>query len=61
MLTFSGGWCTIESDMCVFANLVKYFGVRGAKFAELWYLDNNALHSLVSNYGEIYGLILLFK
>ena len=40
---------TIESDTGVFTNLVEYFVVRGAKFSELWSLNNNFLRSLVSN------------
>ena len=45
----------------MFTNLVKKFGVRGAKFTELWPLDCNSLCSIVSNYRDVYGLIFLFK
>ena len=57
----SGGWCTIEFDPGVFTNLVESFGIIGAEFAELWSLDDDSIHSIVSNYGDIYFLILLFK
>ena len=42
-------------------NLVEYFGVRGAEFAELWSLGDDYLCTLVSNYGDVYSLIFLFK
>ena len=52
-MTSSGGWLTIESDPGVFTTIVKYFGVRGAKSAELCSLDGNYLCSLVSNYRDV--------
>ena len=60
-MSLSEGWCTIDPDPGVFTNIVKYFGVRGSEFTELWSLDNNFLHYIVSNYGGVYGLIFLFK
>ena len=57
----SGGWCTIDFYTGVFTNIVESPGFRGSEFAELWSLDDNYLRSIVSNYGEIYGLIFLFK
>eukprot|EP00568_Trieres_chinensis_P011974 CAMPEP_0183296180 /NCGR_PEP_ID=MMETSP0160_2-20130417/3854_1 /TAXON_ID=2839 ORGANISM="Odontella Sinensis, Strain Grunow 1884" /NCGR_SAMPLE_ID=MMETSP0160_2 /ASSEMBLY_ACC=CAM_ASM_000250 /LENGTH=76 /DNA_ID=CAMNT_0025457771 /DNA_START=62 /DNA_END=289 /DNA_ORIENTATION=+ len=57
----TGGWCTIESDPGVFTSLVESFGVRGCEFAELWSLDDDSLERVVSDFGDVYGLIFLFK
>ena len=57
----SWGWCAIDSDPGVFTNIVKLFGVRGADLSKLCSLDNNSLCSIVSNHGDVCGLIFLFK
>ena len=45
----------------MFNNLVKSLGVIGAEFEELWSLNDYSLRSIISNYGDVYGLILIFK
>ena len=60
-MAFSGGWCTIESGPGMFTNSVESFSVRGAKFSKLYSLNNYSLHYLISNYGDVYGLVFLFE
>ena len=57
----SGGWFPIESDMGVFNNIAESFGVRESEFADIWNLNGDYVRSIVSNYGHVYGLILIFK
>ena len=55
-----GEWCTIESDPGMFTNRVESFVVGGSEFSELWYLNDYSICSIVSNYKDVYGLVLLF-
>ncbi|KAJ1614607.1 ubiquitin C-terminal hydrolase [Cryptosporidium canis] len=57
----SGDWCTIESDPGVFTELVERYGVKGVQFAEIYDYSNTGMDFIIQEYGNIYGIIFLFK
>ncbi|OII74561.1 ubiquitin C-terminal hydrolase [Cryptosporidium ubiquitum] len=57
----SGDWCTIESDPGVFTELVERYGVKGVQFAEIYDYSESGMDLIISEYGNVYGIIFLFK
>lgn len=57
----SGDWCTIESDPGVFTELVERYGVKGVQFAEIYDYSESGMDFIINEYGNIYGIIFLFK
>ena len=51
-------WCTIESDPAVFNEMIERIGVKGAEVVEVPCLD---AADIEKQYGNIHGLIFLFK
>lgn len=54
-------WCTIESDPGVFTELVERYGVKGVQFTEMYDYSDDGLDFIINEYGNIYGIIFLFK
>ncbi|KAL7067847.1 putative ubiquitin carboxyl-terminal hydrolase, family 1 protein [Cryptosporidium serpentis] len=57
----SNDWCTIESDPAVLTELVERFGVEEVQFTEVYEICDSGIESIIKQYGNIYGLMFLFK
>ncbi|KAH8739643.1 hypothetical protein FG386_001200 [Cryptosporidium ryanae] len=57
----SSDWCTIESDPGVFTELIEKYGVEGVQFTEIYDYSDCGINSIISEFGNIYGIIFLFK
>ncbi|KAK6587740.1 hypothetical protein RS030_81241 [Cryptosporidium xiaoi] len=57
----SNDWCTIESDPGVFTELIEKYGVKGAQFTEIYDYSDDGIINIISEFGNIYGIIFLFK
>eukprot|EP01060_Flectonema_neradi_P004387 TRINITY_DN12823_c0_g1_i1.p1 TRINITY_DN12823_c0_g1~~TRINITY_DN12823_c0_g1_i1.p1 ORF type:complete len:322 (+),score=79.41 TRINITY_DN12823_c0_g1_i1:49-966(+) len=51
-------WCTIESDPAVFNEMIERIGVKNTEVVEVPCLDADEIEK---EYGNVYGLIFLFK